>query len=82
MFLDEANLPVFFGANPDDLGDYRPGMRAAREASVRSPYIELDINKETIRGLCAYYGLEIFDVTTVSRIYQFPGGRIVFDLRI
>jgi uncharacterized protein len=61
MFLDESNLPVFFGANPDDLGDYRPGMRAAREASVRSPYIELDINKETIRGLCAYYGLEIAD---------------------
>jgi uncharacterized protein len=61
MFLDESHLPVFFGANQDDLGDYRPGMRAAREASVRSPYIELNINKETIRGLCAYYGLEIAD---------------------
>ena len=61
MFLDESHLPVFFGANPDDLGDYRPGMRAAREASILSPYIELGIDKETIRGLCAYYGLEIAD---------------------
>ncbi len=61
MCLDESHPPVFFGANLDDLGDYRPGMRAAREASVRSPYIELDIDKETIRGLCAYYGLKIAD---------------------
>jgi uncharacterized protein len=57
--LDESSLPVFFGANQDDLLDYRPGMNAAKEASVLSPYIELGINKKTIRDLSAYYGLEI-----------------------
>jgi len=60
-FLAESRLPVFFGANQDDLGDYRPGMKAAGEASILSPYIELGIDKETIRALCTYYGLEIAD---------------------
>ncbi|MEE8553001.1 MAG: ATP-dependent sacrificial sulfur transferase LarE [Desulfobacterales bacterium] len=55
----EKSWPVFYGANLDDLGDYRPGIQAAREAYILSPYIELGINKKTIRALCAYYGLKI-----------------------
>ncbi len=55
----EIAWPVFYGANTDDLGDYRPGMEAAQEASVRAPYIELDIDKTTIRKISAYYGLEV-----------------------
>lgn len=57
----EKSWHVFYGANLDDLGDYRPGIRAAREASILSPHIELGINKKTIRALCTYYGLEIAD---------------------
>lgn len=57
----EASRPIFYGANLDDLGDHRPGMQAAGEASILSPYLELDINKNTIRALCAYYGLEVAD---------------------
>ncbi len=49
----EKSWPVFYGANLDDLGDYRPGIRAAREAYILSPYIELGLNKKTIRTLCA-----------------------------
>lgn len=59
--LAEPSLPVFYGANRDDLGDYRPGTRAALEASILSPYIELGIDKRIIRAVCAYYGLEIAD---------------------
>ncbi|MEE8432550.1 MAG: ATP-dependent sacrificial sulfur transferase LarE [Candidatus Desulfatibia sp.] len=55
----EASRPIFYGANLDDLEDHRPGMQAAGEASIRSPYLELGINKNTIRALCAYYGLEV-----------------------
>lgn len=57
----ESSWPVFYGANVDDLGDFRPGMRAAGEASVRSPYIELGFDKKIIRAICAYYGLKIAD---------------------
>ncbi len=54
-----STWPIFYGANLDDLGDFRPGMQAAREASILAPYIELNFNKSTIRAICAYYGLEI-----------------------
>ena len=53
--------PVNYGVNLDDLGDYRPGMQAAREASIQAPYIDLGFDKETIRAICAYYNLEIAD---------------------
>jgi len=59
--LTESSWPIFYGANLDDLGDYRPGIQAACEASILSPYIELGIDKKTIRALCAYYGLKIAD---------------------
>lgn len=57
--LAGSSWPVFYGVNQDDLGDYRPGIEAANEASILSPYVELGIDKATIRALCAYYGLEI-----------------------
>jgi uncharacterized protein len=53
--------PVSYGVNVDDLGDYRPGIQAAREASIQAPYIELCFTKQTIREVCAHYGLEIAD---------------------
>ena len=58
---DMAPWPVSYGVNVDDLGDYRPGIQAAREASIQAPYVELGFTKQTIRQVCAYYGLEIAD---------------------
>jgi uncharacterized protein len=51
--------PVSYGVNMDDLGDYRPGIQAASEASILAPYLELEFTKQTIRSVCAYYHLEI-----------------------
>lgn len=42
---------VLDGANADDVGDYRPGRRAAAEKSVRSPLIEVGLSKAEIREL-------------------------------
>jgi uncharacterized protein len=39
------------GANADDVGDYRPGMEAATEFAVRSPLLEVGLNKQEIRQL-------------------------------
>ena len=52
---------ISYGVNVDDLGDYRPGIQAARESSIQAPYLELGFTKQTIRDLCAYYNLEIAD---------------------
>ncbi len=45
------------GANTDDLGDYRPGMQAASQHSVRSPLAECKMNKADVRQLAAFWGL-------------------------
>jgi uncharacterized protein len=58
---DMAPWPVCYGVNLDDLGDYRPGIQAAREASIQAPYVDLGFSKQTIREVCAYYKLEIAD---------------------
>jgi pyridinium-3,5-biscarboxylic acid mononucleotide sulfurtransferase len=47
------------GANVDDLGDYRPGLRAADEHSVKSPLAECGITKSEVRQLAAAWGLPV-----------------------
>jgi len=54
-----SSWPVSYGVNLDDLGDYRPGIQAAREASIQAPYIDLGFTKQTIREVCAFYDLSI-----------------------
>ena len=49
--LSESSWPVFYGANLDDLGDYRPGIQAADEASILAPYVDLKMDKTAIRRL-------------------------------
>jgi len=49
------------GANADDLGDYRPGQKAARERGVRSPLQEVGLTKAEIRALARAHGLPNWD---------------------
>ena len=48
------------GANLDDLGDYRPGLRAAEDYKVRHPFVEADIDKATIRAIA--HALQLDDI--------------------
>lgn len=50
------------GTNADDLSDYRPGLRAAREAGVRSPLAEAGFTKAQVRALCRSRGLSAAEV--------------------
>jgi pyridinium-3,5-biscarboxylic acid mononucleotide sulfurtransferase len=56
---DISPWPVYYGVNLDDLGDFRPGIQAAKEAAVQAPYLELGFDKQLIRAACAYYDLDI-----------------------
>lgn len=50
------------GANFDDTGDFRPGIRAARELGVKSPLMECGLTKEDIRAISReVYGLPTAD---------------------
>lgn len=45
------------GSNADDVGDFRPGMRAAAELNVRSPLKDAGLTKAEIRLLSKEMGL-------------------------
>ncbi len=52
---------VVDGTNLDDLGDDRPGIKAAREWGVRSPLVEAELSKAEIRVLAKDLGLSNWD---------------------
>ena len=47
------------GTNRDDLGEWRPGLRAADEYGVRSPLAELGIDKSAVRALAQRWQLPV-----------------------
>jgi len=49
--------PIASGTNRDDLGDFRPGLRAAAEAGVHHPYVEAGLDKSAVRRLARTLGL-------------------------
>jgi len=42
---------IFNGTNADDLGDWRPGLKAAKEFHIRSPFLEANFTKQDVRKL-------------------------------
>jgi len=52
---------VCSGANADDRGDWRPGLRAGGERAVRSPLLECGLGKAVVRALARRHGLACAD---------------------
>ncbi|HMJ16462.1 MAG TPA: ATP-dependent sacrificial sulfur transferase LarE [Polyangiaceae bacterium] len=52
---------ILNGTNVDDLGDYRPGLDAARNAGVRSPLVELSFSKADVREAARSIGMDVWD---------------------
>ena len=52
---------VVDGNNASDVGDFRPGMDAARERGVRSPLLEAQITKAEVRAIAQHLGLPVWD---------------------
>ncbi len=57
----EGWAAILDGNNASDLGDFRPGMTAAREHGVRSPLLEAGITKAEVRELAQALGLPVWD---------------------
>ena len=49
------------GTNLDDLGDYRPGLEAAKKAGARSPLVEAGFTKNDVRRISKAMGLPVWD---------------------
>ncbi|MEB3208899.1 MAG: ATP-dependent sacrificial sulfur transferase LarE [Synechococcus sp.] len=58
---EAGDAVVLDGVNADDLGDHRPGIRAAREFGVRSPLAEVGLAKAQVRQLSRALGLPWWD---------------------
>ncbi|MBI1398054.1 MAG: adenine nucleotide alpha hydrolase [Betaproteobacteria bacterium] len=49
---------IVSGTNLDDLGEYRPGLEAAKEHDVRHPFVEAGIDKATVRSIARALDLD------------------------
>ncbi len=58
---DRGFTNIVYGVNKDDLGDYRPGQRAAKLHSVKAPLVDADLTKAEIRELSRIAGLPTWD---------------------
>jgi len=52
---------VLSGTNYDDLGDYRPGIDAAKKLDVKSPMVDCKITKDELRQIAHHFELPNWD---------------------
>jgi pyridinium-3,5-biscarboxylic acid mononucleotide sulfurtransferase len=64
-----------YGAIPEDLGEDRPGMRAAHEYKVKAPLIDANLSKLEIRKLAKHFGLTVWNKPSAACLAsRFPTG--------
>src|SRR6201987_3748783 len=61
LALRRGFAAVLSGANADDLGDWRPGLRAAAEHGVRHPLLEASVGKDPAGALARHLGVPSAD---------------------
>ena len=68
------------GTNHSDTGDYRPGLRALKELSIRSPLLEAGLEKEDVRALSKEMGLPTWDRPAMACLSsRFPYGAAITE---
>lgn len=75
---EAGGATVVSGANLDDLGDFRPGLRAAAEHGVRHPLVEVGFAKADVREAARELGLPTWDKPASACL----SSRIAFGVRI
>ena len=66
------------GSNADDVGDWRPGMKAAAELGVRSPLKDAGLTKDDVRQLARELGLENWSKPAMACLSsRFPYGQAI-----
>ena len=81
--LEKRITWVADGTNADDIGDYRPGLRAAAELGIRSPLRESGLTKEEIRQLSKEMGLPTWNKPTLAcYASRFPYGMEITAQRL
>ena len=69
---------VVSGANADDAGDFRPGMKAAKQLGVRSPLLEAGLTKDDVRAASRDIGLPTWNKPAMACLAsRFPYGSVI-----
>jgi pyridinium-3,5-biscarboxylic acid mononucleotide sulfurtransferase len=69
---------IIDGTNADDIGDFRPGIKALRELEIKSPLLEAGLTKKDIRELLHREGISIWDKPAMACLLT----RIPYNTRI
>jgi pyridinium-3,5-biscarboxylic acid mononucleotide sulfurtransferase len=69
---------ILYGANHDDLGDFRPGQVAARKRNVGAPLLDAGISKVEVRDLSRQLGLRTWNKPAMACL----SSRIPFGTRV
>jgi uncharacterized protein len=73
-----GDAAVLAGANADDVGDFRPGIRAGRQRGVRNPLLEEGLRKDEVRAVARELGLWVADKPALACL----SSRVAFGVRI
>lgn len=74
---------VLLGTNLDDLGDHRPGLRAADERGARHPLVDAGFTKADVRALSRQLGLPTWDKPQLACLSsRFPYGTEITPERL
>jgi uncharacterized protein len=79
LYAKENNYKyIVEGSNADDLGDFRPGMKALDEMGIKSPLLEAGMTKKEIREFSRIEGLNIWDKPAMACLMT----RIPYDTEV
>jgi uncharacterized protein len=79
----EGFLIIAYGENASDVGDFRPGAKAAAEFEVRAPLKEAGLSKADIREISAELGLPTADKPQMACISsRIPYGEAVTEEKL
>lgn len=83
-FAQERHISyVAHAANVDDLADYRPGERAAREMGALAPLRDAGLNKSEIRYLSKEMGLSTWNKPSMACLAsRFPYGETITEEKL
>jgi len=74
---------IAYGENMSDLGDWRPGAKAAAEFEVRAPLKEAGLSKADVRELSARLGLPTADKPAMPCLSsRIPHGEVVTAAKV
>jgi uncharacterized protein len=74
---------LLIGTNTDDLGDYRPGLQAAKDHGARQPLVDAAMSKADVRDLSRELGLSTWDKPQLACLSsRFPYGTEITPERL